>query len=223
VTDALTQAMAKGLDLAERSGTETSDKAPVRGPAASPLAAAAAARSPTPPANSREGSVADPGSFATGAPGDRWAPRGVLVAHLQEHRGPVRALASSTDGLFVVSGGDDGQCKLWDCTRLERDVSFRSRLTYASQGGRVTALVSLDDGGVITRWRPRRTTDPCTRGGWSTWNAAVHPGGVKGVNRRRRTATADHRAVTARRPAWRGTRAPRRSRRYHADQARSPP
>ena len=33
------------------------------------------------------------------------------------------------------------------CTRLERDVSFRSRLTYASQGGRVTALVSLDDGG----------------------------------------------------------------------------
>lgn len=147
VTDALTQAMAKGLDLAERSGTETSDKAPVRGPAASPLAAAAAARSPTPPANGREGSVADPGSFATGAPGDRWAPRGVLVAHLQEHRGPVRALASSTDGLFVVSGGDDGQCKLWDCTRLERDVSFRSRLTYASQGGRVTALVSLDDGG----------------------------------------------------------------------------
>ena len=47
----------------------------------------------------------------------------------------MRALAVSTDGLFFVSGGDDGACKLWDCSRLERDVSFRSRLTYASQAG----------------------------------------------------------------------------------------
>ena len=85
------------------------------------------------------------GGYASGEPGDRWAPRGVLIAHLQEHRGPVRCLASASDGLYVVSGGDDGACKLWDCGRLERDVSFRSRLTYASQGGRVTALVSLDD------------------------------------------------------------------------------
>ena len=34
---------------------------------------------------------------------------------------------------------------LRDCGRLERDVSFRSRLTYASQGGRVTALATLSD------------------------------------------------------------------------------
>ena len=39
-----------------------------------------------------------------------------------EHRRAVRALAASADGLFFVSGGDDGECKLWDRGRLERDA-----------------------------------------------------------------------------------------------------
>ena len=102
--------------------------------------------------------------YASGAPGDAWAPRGVLVAHLREHRRAVRALAASADGLFFVSGGDDGECKLWDRGRLERDVSFRSRLTYASQGGKVTALLagaggdphavaSASDDGSVRVWR----------------------------------------------------------------------
>jgi phosphoinositide-3-kinase regulatory subunit 4 len=56
----------------------------------------------------------------------------------------VRALAVSTDGLFFVSGGDDGACKLWDCSRLERDVSFRSRLTYASQAGPHPRTITLN-------------------------------------------------------------------------------
>ena len=52
--------------------------------------------------------------------------------------------------VVFVSGGDDGACKLWDCARLERDVSFRSRLTYASQGGDHRAVRGGDGG------RPRR-------------------------------------------------------------------
>ena len=104
-----------------------------------------------------------PVEYASGASDDPWAPRGVLVAHLREHRRPVRALTTSQDGLFFVSGGDDGECKLWDCGRLERDVSFRSRLTYASQGGKVTALLagaghqhavaSASDDGSVHVWR----------------------------------------------------------------------
>ena len=204
VTDALSRAMAEGLDLA---GVAARENGPPPGPQpspapriVSPLAAARAMSTPSvrdgggsgggigsgPGAGGggsgvgsgsgagsgsgggsgiggRPAREARVGGYASGEPGDRWAPRGVLIAHLQEHRGPVRCLASASDGLYVVSGGDDGACKLWDCGRLERDVSFRSRLTYASQGGRVTALVSLDeddrivasasDNGSVHAWR----------------------------------------------------------------------
>ena len=149
VTDALSAAMAKGLDL-------------VSGKSAS---AASASDSST--VRQSDGSLvrgSGLGGYGSGAPGDQWSPRGVLVAHLQEHRRPVRALVSSPDGLFFVSGGDDGACKLFDLCRLERDVSFRSRLTYASQGGRVVALAALSDddhavasasdNGTVHVWRP---------------------------------------------------------------------
>ena len=37
-----------------------------------------------------------------------WVPRGVLVAHLEEHRGGVAAVCPAASGAFVVSGGEDG-------------------------------------------------------------------------------------------------------------------
>ena len=142
--------MAKGLDL-------------VSGKAATASSAGSGADADQ---ASRVGGFGDGGGalYASGRSGDPWAPRGVLVAHLAEHAAPVRALTSSADGLFFVSGGDDGACKLWDCARLERDVSFRSRLTYASQGGRITALcagvtgddhavASASDQGAVHVWR----------------------------------------------------------------------
>ena len=95
------------------------------------------------------------------------------------------------DGLYVVSGGDDGACKLWDCGRLERDVSFRSRLTYASQGGRVTALVSLDDddrivasasdNGSVHAWRVEYVE---RKGGGGGGAASGEGGGGFGASRR---------------------------------------
>lgn len=65
-----------------------------------------------------------------------WKPRGLLVAHLQEHRSAVNDIAISTDQNFFVSASDDSTVKLWDARKLEKDISFRSRLTYALEGSR---------------------------------------------------------------------------------------
>ena len=167
VTDAFSAAMAKGLDLVsgKNADPDASASSDVRsGPTHGAFVKAASTSDGVNGlfGGHREGLL--PASYASGAPGDAWAPRGVLVAHLREHRRAVRALATSPDGLFFVSGGDDGECKLWDRARLERDVSFRSRLTYASQGGKVTALLagaggdphavaSASDDGSVRVWR----------------------------------------------------------------------
>ena len=93
-----------------------------------------------------------------------WVPRGVLLAHLKEHKSAVNHLATAPTNAnvpFFVSCSDDGSCKIWDSRRLERDVSFRSRLTYASQGGKIkTACVlsenrvcSGSDRGSVHVWR----------------------------------------------------------------------
>ncbi|KAG6553996.1 hypothetical protein Mapa_004913 [Marchantia paleacea] len=68
-----------------------------------------------------------------------WRPKGVLIANLQEHQRAVNQIAVAHDSTFVVSGSDDGTVKVWDCRRLERDISFRSRLTY-SFGSKVSVL-----------------------------------------------------------------------------------
>ena len=65
----------------------------------------------------------------------QWAPRGVLVAHLAEHRRAVNRVAVARNGAFFVTASSDETCKVWDSRRLEKDVAFRSKLTYASQVG----------------------------------------------------------------------------------------
>lgn len=73
----------------------------------------------------------------------RWAPRGVLVAHLAEHRRAVTRVAVARNGAFFVTASADETCKVWDCRRLEKDVAFRSKLTYASQARCATLLQAL--------------------------------------------------------------------------------
>jgi phosphoinositide-3-kinase regulatory subunit 4 len=46
----------------------------------------------------------------------------------------------SPDNLFFASGSHDGKVKIWDCQRLERNVTNRSRKTYSGIAGRVTSL-----------------------------------------------------------------------------------
>jgi len=60
-----------------------------------------------------------------------WKPRGILVAHLQEHRSSVNDIAVSNDNTFFVTASDDSSIKIWDTRRLEKDIAFRSRLTYS--------------------------------------------------------------------------------------------
>lgn len=56
------------------------------------------------------------------------------MAHLAEHSQGVNQLALAGNGLFFVSASNDETVKVWDGRRLERDVSFKSRLTYTQQG-----------------------------------------------------------------------------------------
>eukprot|EP00798_Chlamydomonas_sp_ICE-L_P030400 gene30400-35404_t len=85
-----------------------------------------------------------------------WRPRGILVAHMMEHRKGVNQLALARNGSFFV----------WDLGHLERDVSFHSRLTYAAQSGRITSVTAVEEdvsvasastSGSIHVWRVETT------------------------------------------------------------------
>ncbi|XP_010267111.1 PREDICTED: probable serine/threonine-protein kinase vps15 isoform X2 [Nelumbo nucifera] len=80
---------------------------------------------------------------AASVPDTGWRPRGVLVAHLQEHRSAVNEIAISTDHSFFVSASDDSTVKVWDTRKLEKDISFRSRLTYSLDGSRALCAAML--------------------------------------------------------------------------------
>lgn len=84
-------------------------------------------------------------SFArtSSLPDSGWRPRGVLVAHLQEHRSAVNDISISTDHNFFVSASDDSTVKVWDSRKLEKDISFRSRLTYPLEGSRALCTAML--------------------------------------------------------------------------------
>lgn len=72
------------------------------------------------------------------------SPEGLLIAHLAEHTAAVAAIAVSPDHLFFATGSDDGSVKIWDTTRLEKNVTSRSRQSI-QQGGRITALCILEN------------------------------------------------------------------------------
>ncbi len=93
------------------------------------------------------------------------------MSHLAEHRRAVNRLALSGNGQLLLSASDDETIKVWDMRRLERDVSFRSRLTYTGQSGAITAVAGVEDGqsaasasasGSIHVWRVDYT---CKSGG----------------------------------------------------------
>ncbi|GAB2292419.1 Serine/threonine-protein kinase [Dionaea muscipula] len=82
-------------------------------------------------------------SWTSSVPDSGWRPRGVLVAHLQEHRSAVNDIAVSSDHSFFVSASDDSTVKVWDSRKLEKDISFRSRLNYSLEGSRALCLTML--------------------------------------------------------------------------------
>ncbi|XP_078429707.1 protein kinase family protein / WD-40 repeat family protein isoform X2 [Wolffia australiana] len=90
-------------------------------------------------------------SFPRGSsiPDEEWRPRGVLVAHLQEHRSAVNDISVSVDHNFFVTASDDCTVKIWDTRKLEKDISFRSRLTYPLEGtGNRALCTAMVNGGA---------------------------------------------------------------------------
>lgn len=75
-----------------------------------------------------------------------WRPDGSLVTTFGEHSGPVNRIAVPPDHSFFVTASDDGTVKVWDTTRLERNLTPRSRQTHRHvPGARVKALTFVEN------------------------------------------------------------------------------
>ncbi|KAK7749024.1 Serine/threonine-protein kinase [Cytospora paraplurivora] len=67
---------------------------------------------------------------ANGQVAEGWKPTGKMMATFSEHVGAVNRVVVSPDHVFFITGGDDGTVKVWDTTRLERNIAHRSRQTH---------------------------------------------------------------------------------------------
>jgi phosphoinositide-3-kinase, regulatory subunit 4 len=75
-----------------------------------------------------------------------WRPTGHLLALFSEHSAAVNRVAPSPDHAFFVTASDDGTCKIWDTTRLEKNVTPRSRHTHRHPpGAKVKALCFVEN------------------------------------------------------------------------------
>lgn len=75
-----------------------------------------------------------------------WKPEGNLVAIFGEHSGPVNRVVVAPDHSFFVTASDDSTVKIWDTTRLERNLTPRSRQTHRhAAGARVKALTFVEN------------------------------------------------------------------------------
>ncbi|EDO39636.1 predicted protein [Nematostella vectensis] len=73
---------------------------------------------------------------------DEWSPKGLLVAHLHEHKAAINRLQVSQDLMYFATASDDGTVKLWDLQKLDgKRVINKSRQTYSRQGCKMKALV----------------------------------------------------------------------------------
>lgn len=62
--------------------------------------------------------------------GTTWRPEGSLVAQFSDHTGPINRVVVAPDHTFFITGSDDGTIKIWDTSRLEKNVATRARQTY---------------------------------------------------------------------------------------------
>ncbi|KAI9005053.1 hypothetical protein DFJ74DRAFT_403557 [Hyaloraphidium curvatum] len=90
--------------------------------------------------------VGDAGTSPVGAPLDgvlsslkNWKPEGTLVGSFHEHSAAINQVRISPDFMFFATCSNDGTVKIWDCARLEQNVTNRARLSLV-QGGKVTSV-----------------------------------------------------------------------------------
>lgn len=78
--------------------------------------------------------------------GKSWRPDGSLLATFTEHKGSVCRVLPAPDHAFFITGSTDGTVKVWDTTRLERNLAYRSRQTYILDGSpMVTGLCFVEN------------------------------------------------------------------------------
>ncbi|XP_048750935.2 phosphoinositide 3-kinase regulatory subunit 4-like isoform X2 [Ostrea edulis] len=84
-------------------------------------------------------------------PPSNWKPKGLLVAHLQEHRGAINRIQVSSDHAYFASASNDGTVKLWESEKLEgNSVANRSKQTLKETsvpGEKVKGLVFCEAAG----------------------------------------------------------------------------
>ncbi|OXV11271.1 hypothetical protein Egran_00967 [Elaphomyces granulatus] len=75
-----------------------------------------------------------------------WRPEGILVAMFGEHSGPINRVAIAPDHAFFATASDDGTVKVWDTSRLERNLTPRSRQTHRhASGSKVKCLTFVEN------------------------------------------------------------------------------
>ncbi|XP_059246895.1 phosphoinositide 3-kinase regulatory subunit 4 isoform X2 [Mustela nigripes] len=70
-----------------------------------------------------------------------WRPKGLLVAHLHEHKSAVNRIRVSDEHSLFATCSNDGTVKIWNSQKMEgKTTTTRSTLTYSRIGGRVKTL-----------------------------------------------------------------------------------
>uniref|UniRef100_A0A3B3BF04 non-specific serine/threonine protein kinase n=1 Tax=Oryzias melastigma TaxID=30732 RepID=A0A3B3BF04_ORYME len=69
-----------------------------------------------------------------------WHPKGLLVAHLHEHKAAVNRIRVSDEHAIFATASNDGTVKVWDSQKMEGKTTTTSVLTYARVGGHVKTL-----------------------------------------------------------------------------------
>ncbi|XP_051922642.1 phosphoinositide 3-kinase regulatory subunit 4 [Hippocampus zosterae] len=70
-----------------------------------------------------------------------WHPKGLLVAHLHEHKAAVNRIRVSDEHAIFATASNDGTVKVWDSQKMEgKTTTTRSVLTYSRIGGHAKTL-----------------------------------------------------------------------------------
>lgn len=68
----------------------------------------------------------------------------LLISHMNAHDGRINGIAVSPDHTFFVSCSEDRTVKVWDTSRLERNVTTKPRHVYTQHHAPVTCVCIIE-------------------------------------------------------------------------------
>lgn len=74
-----------------------------------------------------------------------WRPEGILVATIADHTGPITRVAVSPDHVFFLTAGEDGNVKVWDSARLEKNLTHKARQVHKHPHCKITSLCFIEN------------------------------------------------------------------------------